>query len=162
MNLIVAVDDSWGIGKNNDLLIRIPEDLKFFKHMTKNKVVVMGRRTFDSLPFKEGLPDRINIVISTQKNYSPKGCIVVHSDDELFKVLSGFASNDIFFIGGASIYNKYYNICDTIYVTKIFSKLDADVFIVNFDALSNYSLSEASDIFTYQDITYQFCTYKKI
>ena len=85
MNLIVAVDSNWAIGYNNSLLVKIPNDMKFFRNQTTGKVIVMGRKTFESFPQKQPLGNRTNIILSSNKNYSVKGAIVVHSIPELKK-----------------------------------------------------------------------------
>ena len=118
MNLIVAVSENYAIGKDNKLLFNLPSDLKYFKEKTLNKVVVMGRRTFNSLPFKP-LKNRINIVLTTDESFTYQGVIVVHSFEELFKELEKYNDDDIFIIGGSSIYNKLLNKCRLAYITKV-------------------------------------------
>ena len=84
MNLIAAVDQNWGIGLKNQLLVRIPEDMKYFRQMTTGKVVVMGRKTLESFPGGQPLSNRTNIVLTTDQNYQKKNAVVVHSLEELF------------------------------------------------------------------------------
>lgn len=87
MNLIAAVDNNWAIGKNNQLLVRIPMDQKFFREMTTGKVVVMGRKTLESFPNSRPLKNRTNIVLTHNPSYEVEGAVVVHSLDELHKEL---------------------------------------------------------------------------
>jgi len=100
MKAIVAVDSNWGIGYKGNLLQRIPEDMRFFRQMTLNKVVVMGRKTFESLPGKEPLKDRVNIILSKSENIEKDGIIICRSVDGLFLELKKYNSDDIFVIGG--------------------------------------------------------------
>ena len=109
MNLIVAVDNKWGIGKNGGLLTHLPTDLKYFKEHTQGKVVVMGRKTLESLPGKKGLPNRVNYVLTTNPDYEAEGCIIVNSEDELFGALEQYDPDDVLLIGGAALYNAYYD-----------------------------------------------------
>ena len=119
MQLIVAVDSNWAIGKNNQLLVRIPMDQKFFRETTTGKVVVMGRKTLESFPNGLPLNNRTNIVLTRNPNYKVKDAIVVHNMDELHKELKKYNSDDIFVIGGEKIYEQLLDECDTAHVTKI-------------------------------------------
>ena len=92
MNLIAAVDNNWAIGKNNQLLVRIPMDQKFFREMTTGKVVVMGRKTLESFPNSRPLKNRTNIVLTHNPSYEVEGAVVVHSLDELHKELEKYNS----------------------------------------------------------------------
>ena len=120
MNLIVAVDRNWAIGKDNKLLVSIPDDMKFFRETTTGKVVVMGRKTLESFPNSKPLPNRVNIVITRDMNYDAKGAVVVHSKEELDKELEKYNSDDIYIIGGESIYRLMLDECDRyIYCNQI-------------------------------------------
>ena len=103
MNLIVNADKNWGIGKNNSLLIRIPEDMKFFRRMTKGNVIVLGRRTLESFPGGTALPDRTNIVLSKKKDLKAGGATVVNDMDALFEKLKEYDDDEIFVVGGESV-----------------------------------------------------------
>ena len=96
MNMIVAVDNNWAIGYKNSLLVKIPRDQKLFQEMTTGKVVVMGRKTLESLPQKQPLQNRINIILSGNKAFKVKGATVVNSIEELLKELKKYNDNDIF------------------------------------------------------------------
>ena len=106
MNLIAAVDENWAIGKNNQLLVRIPADQKFFREMTTGRVVVMGRKTLESFPNGQPLKNRTNIVLTHNKDYAVKDAVVVHSMDELHEELKKYDSDDVFVIGGEKIYEQ--------------------------------------------------------
>ena len=99
MDLIVAAAKSWGIGKDNGLLASLPTDMKYFKEHTMGKVVVMGRKTLESLPGKKGLPKRTNIVLTTNPDYEAERCIIVNSEDELFEKLSEYDPEEVMLIG---------------------------------------------------------------
>ena len=117
MKAIVAVDKLWGIGSNGDLLFHIKEDMKFFKLVTTDRVVVMGRKTFESLPNKEPLKNRINLVITSDKSYNSYDNVIFGTMDEIREEIKKYDSNNIFIIGGASIYSQFIHECDTVYVT---------------------------------------------
>jgi len=161
MNLIVAADNKWGIGRDGGLLASIPTDMKYFKEHTLDKVVVMGRRTLESMPGKRGLPKRINYVLTTNPDYEAERCTVVNSEDELWQELSQYEPDDVFLIGGAALYNKFYKLCDRLYVTKMEADLNADTFIVNFDDDPDYEVESESEPITENGITYRFVVYAK-
>ena len=138
MNAIVAVDNQWGIGKDNDLLFNIPLDMKFFRKTTLNKIVVMGKNTLLSFPESKPLKNRTNIVLSSTM---PKrdDCIVVNSLDELKQKLTEYPSQDVFVIGGAMVYETMLDYCDTIYVTKVDACGNAQVFFPNLLKLEHWA-----------------------
>ena len=162
MNLIVAVDKNWGIGKNNKLLTSIPADMKFFVSKTTGNVVVMGRKTLESFPNKKPLKNRVNIVLTRNPDYQVEGAIVVRSDEELQAELAKYDSEKIFVIGGESIYKKMLNMCDVAYVTKIDYAYDADAHFPNLDEMDNWELAEVGEEETYFDLEYAFCTYRRV
>ena len=99
MNLILSADKNWAIGKDNQLLVRIPSDMKFFREMTTGKVVVMGRKTLESFPNGLPLKNRINIVLTKNLDYKVKGALIVHTKEQLFKELWQYDSKNIYVIG---------------------------------------------------------------
>lgn len=161
MNIIVAVDKNWGIGRDNGLLASIPGDMKFFKDTTTGKVVVMGRKTLESMPGSHGLPNRTNYVLTRDKNYVADRAIVVNSEDELFEALEKYDSNDVFVIGGASLYNRLCGMCDRLLVTKMDADLNADTFIINFDEDERFELVSESEPVTENGVTYRFTEYRR-
>ena len=118
MNLIVAVDSNWAIGKENKLLVSIPQDMKFFRETTKGKVVAMGRKTLESFPGGQPLKNRVNVVLTTDKNYKVKDTVIVHTIEEMLDELKKYDSEDIFVIGGESIYRQLLPYCTKAYITK--------------------------------------------
>ena len=132
MKAIVAVDKNWGIGKGNDLLFSIPLDMAFFREQTKGKVVVMGSKTLKSFPNSKPLKNRINIVFH-RGNENYEGCIVVKDITELGKVLDSYNTDDVFVIGGGSIYSMLIDYCSEALVTKVDADGGAEVFFPNLD-----------------------------
>ncbi len=161
MNLIVAVDNKWGIGRGNGLLASLPTDMKYFKENTLGKVVVMGRKTLESLPGRRGLPKRVNIVLTSQVDYEAERCVVVHSEKELFETLSDYAPDDVFLIGGGQLYTRLYKHCDKLYVTKIDADLDADTFIPNFGEDEDFELVSRSEEISENGLNFRFLIYCK-
>lgn len=161
MNLIVAVDKNWGIGKQNNLLVSIPADMKFFRETTTNKVVVMGRKTLESFPQKQPLKNRTNIVLTTDKNYAVNGAIVVHSLEEMLEELKKYNEDDIYVIGGESIYRQMLPYCKLAHVTKIDHAYEADTFFPNLDSMNEWRVTGISEEQTYFDLEYYFTRYEK-
>ena len=162
MNIIVAVDKNWGIGKDNRLLVSIPADMKFFRTTTTGKVVVMGRKTLESFPGGQPLKNRTNIVLTRDVNYKVKDAVIVHSVEELLEELKKYYSEEVYVIGGDSVYSAMLDHCDTAYVTKIDFAYEADTWFPNLDEREDWSPAEASEEQTYFDLEYQFVKYKKI
>lgn len=161
MNIIASADNNWAIGKNNELLIRIPQDMKRFRQMTTGNVVVMGRKTLESFPNQAPLKDRINIVLTANPNYEVKGAVIVHSMDELQEELQKYNSEDIYVIGGDSIYRQMLDLCDTAYITKIDYAYEADAHLPNLEKDPTWSMTEESEEQTYFDVIYTYQIYKR-
>ena len=162
MNLIAAVDRNWGIGKNNKLLVSIPEDMKFFRTTTSGHVVVMGRKTLESFPNAAPLKNRVNIVLSRDLNYKVDGAIVVHSVEELQEKLKNYSSEEIYVIGGESIYRALLPLCDKAFITYIDYEYDADAHFPNLDEMSDWTKTDSSEEQTYFDLEYYFTTYQRV
>ena len=159
MKAIVAVDLNWGIGYKGNLLQRIPEDLKFFKQITLGKIVVMGKETFESLPGKEPLKDRINIVLNKDRKFTNEKVTICHSLDDLSQELKKYNSNDVFIIGGESVYSQLLPYCTEAYVTKIDNFYVADKYFCNLDKEETWKTVSISDLQTYKDIQFKFIKY---
>ena len=162
MNLIVAVDEKWGIGCDNDLLASIPGDMQYFKEKTTDGVVVMGRRTLESLPKQRGLPKRINYVLTSNSGFEAERCIAVHSEEELFKELEQYDPEHVFIIGGEIIYRKFYKNCDKCFVTKMHADLHADKFMVNLDEDEAFKETWKSEMHSENGIDYEFTLYERV
>ena len=161
MNIIVAVDANWGIGKDGDLLVSIPADKKFFRQETMGKVVVMGRKTLESLPGGRPLPGRVNVVLSRDPEYAPKDTLVAHSEEELDKILAEYDKEDVYVIGGGSIYKLLLSRCSLAHVTRIDRAYEADTWFPNLDEDPEWEITGISDEQTYFDITYHFVRYER-
>ncbi len=141
---IVAVDKKWGIGKKNDLLFHIPEDMKFFRSATLGKTVVMGSNTLRSFPGGKPLPNRTNIVLYPGGE-KRDDCIVVGSFDELAAELKARGDEEIFVIGGAMFYRTMLPYCSDVLVTKVEADGKAEVFFENLDSLANWTCESVSE-----------------
>jgi len=161
MNLIVAVDRNWAIGYKNNLLVRIPADQRYFRNKTINKAVIMGRRTLESMPAGKPLTDRLNVVITSKPDYKVYGAKVVHSVEEALEAVKDYNSEDVYVIGGGSIYSQMLPLCDVAYVTKIDYAYSADTYFPNLDKMEDWVLTEESDEQYYHDLIYTFCKYEK-
>lgn len=157
MNLIVAVDENWGIGKNNDLLISIPEDMKFFRTTTNGKTIIMGRKTLESFPNGNPLKNRENIVLS--KNNINKDVLVFHTIEDILSYVKN--KEDVFVIGGGSIYKQFLPYCNKAYITKISKNFGADIFFPNLDILSDWNITYESEEKIWENISYKFMIYEK-
>ena len=144
MNLIVAVDENWAIGNKNELLISIPADHKFFRQETTGKVVVLGRKTLETFP--QGLPlkNRTNVIMSTNKAYQVKDAVVVHDVEELLEELKKYDTEDIYIVGGESVYRQMLPYCDVAHVTKIDHAYAADAYFPNLDEMPEWQITADS------------------
>ena len=160
MKAIVAVDSNWGIGRDNNLLISIPEDMKFFREKTMGKTLILGRKNLESFPNKKPLKNRRHIVLTRNKDYEADGVEIVYSIDEALEKVKDIDSDDIYVVGGQSVYEDFLNYCDIIYVTKIKKDLNAEKFFPNLDKLENWEKIFESDENKHQEIKYTYTTYK--
>ena len=161
MNIIVAADKNWGIGKNNQLLVSIPADMKMFREETTGKVVVMGRKTLESFPNGMPLVNRVNIVLTENPDYQVKGAKIVHSLAELQEELKQYRSEDVYVIGGEQIYRQMLPYCDTAHMTKIDHAYEADAYFPNLDEKEEWKITATSDEQTYFDLEYTFTKYER-
>lgn len=159
MNFIVAVTNDYAIGKDNNLLFHLPTDLKYFKQTTLNKVVVMGERTYRSLP-KRPLPNRINIVLSDNPNFYDDNIIIVNTVDKLFEEIKKYNPDDVFVTGGASVYNLLMNYCKKAYITKIDKVVPADTYINNIEKMPNWKLVSKSEKYNENQLCFEFLIFE--
>lgn len=158
MKAIFHADKRWGIGKENDLMFSIPKDMKFFRQTTVGKVVVMGLNTLRSFPNGQPLKNRTNIVLSPDDVEGD--LITVHNLDELFEELKKYPPDDVFVIGGASVYRALIPFCSEVLVTKVDADGGADAFVPDLDASPDFELVLASESVEDNGYTLRFCTYK--
>ena len=160
MNLIVVVDNKWGIGKNNNLLFRLKKDMAYFKQTTTGKVVVMGAKTFASFP-RGALPNRVNIVLD-DSGKTHEGTVTVKSVAELDAELTKYPSEEIFVIGGASFYALMLDRCKYAFVTKVAADGDAELFFPNLDEKNNWQLLEQTEPIVDGEYEITFCKYENM
>ncbi|MBQ7359130.1 MAG: dihydrofolate reductase [Lachnospiraceae bacterium] len=161
MNLVVAVDENWAIGNKNQLLVRIPNDMKQFRELTTGKVVVLGRKTLETFPQGQPLKNRTNIILTTDPKYQVKDAIVVHSIEELLETLKNYDDEDIYIIGGDSVYKQMLPYCNVAHVTRIDHAYEADRYFPNLDKDPEWVITADSDEQYYFDLTYQFVKYER-
>ncbi len=135
LSIIAAIGDNRELGNKNTLLWHIPEDMKRFKTLTTNHAVIMGRKTFESIG--KPLPNRLNIVITNDLKFSFPGILVAHSLNEAISLANRPISEELFIIGGASIYTQAINQADKLYLTKVKGTFDADAFFPDYSRFSN-------------------------
>lgn len=158
---IVAVDNNWGIGFNGELLERIPDDLKRFKQLTDDSTVVMGRKTWDSLP-KKPLPNRFNIIVTSQEVDDNDIDIKHSSMEEVKAFLELDLGIPVFIIGGGMIYRELLPYCQEVYVTKILKDHDnADTYFPNLDEMEEWEQDESSETYNYNGVNYQYQHYRR-
>lgn len=143
MTLILVMDNDCAIGKNGDLLYRLPEDMKHFRETTKNSTVIMGRKTYESFP-KRPLPDRENLVLS-RNSKKIDGARVFPDIKSLLKYANSL-ENRVFVIGGGEIYEQLLPHCDEALVTRVYESFGGDVFFTDIEHSPDWVLAEASPV----------------
>ena len=156
MNAIVAVDKNWAIGNKGKLLVSIPNDMKRFRELTTGKVVVLGRKTMATFPNGQPLKNRTNIVLTKDSEYSAGDAIIVHSIDELLEELKNYPTEDVYIIGGDSVYKQMLPYVDTCEVTKIRWGYEADSYFPNLEKDDEWKIEDESEEQTYFDTEYTF------
>ena len=163
MNLIVAVDENWAIGRGGDLLAHMKEDMKFFRNTTKGHVVLMGRKTLDSFPGGQPLKNRTNIVLTANPEFEREGVIVVHSIEELLAEAKKYPAEELFVIGGGRVYEELLPYCTKAYITHIHKTFEgADTWFPNLLEDGAWKLTETGESFEQDDFTYTFTTYERV
>ena len=170
MVAIACVDAKNGIGKDGKLLISIPEDMNFFRTTTKDHIVIMGRKTLFSFKDRMPLKNRINIVFTSnmtlKENYKDIDNIFFVNDINelnayLTKLKKEYPDKKAFVIGGASIYDKLIDLCDTCLITKLDKEFPADTYFPNLES-HGFLITKESDEYSYNNIKYKFLTYQKL
>ena len=161
MYAIVAVDEKWGIGRDNGLLFRLSADLKRFRSLTEGHTVLMGRKTLESFPNKKPLPNRVNIVLTKNKDYQAEGVVLCHDLAELPAVLENYAGKQVFVAGGGTVYAQLLPQCERAYVTKIYQTYPADTAFPNLDENPDWELEEKGEMQEEKGVRFSFDVYKK-
>ena len=157
MNLIVAVDENWAIGKGGDQLVYIRADLKRFKELTTGHPVILGRKTLATFPGGRPLKGRRNLILSATPGYEVEGAEVFADVDSLLAE----APEDAFVIGGESVYRTLLDRCDTAYVTKIQAAFPADRYFPNLDAHPDWETAEQGEMLEEEGNRFRYVTYRK-
>lgn len=166
MNLIFAVDGNWKIGYNGQMLVEIEEDLHRFRRITEGHIVIMGRKTMEALPNQQPLENRINIIVTRNKDFTKEGFIVVNSLEDLFPLLKEInpdKEKEVFVTGGGTIARQLLLFCNKAYITKIFRDFrDTDTFIPNLDLDPDWEMVEESGVYRQDDTYYRYIDYKRV
>ena len=157
MNLIVAVDQNWAIGKDGDQLVYLKEDLKRFRTLTSGHTVILGRKTLATFPGGRPLKNRRNLILSRNPQFQAEGAEVFSSVEELVQQADG----DAFVIGGASVYEQLLPYCDTAYITKIHAGFPADTYFPDLDKSEDWEIIEESESLEQDGIAYHYVTYRR-
>ena len=159
ISIIVAIAENWAIGKNNDLLWHISGDLKRFKKLTEGNYVIMGKKTFFSLPAGP-LKNRTNIVISDVKDEQFEGCVMAYSIEEAIEKCNADCEN--FIIGGGMVYSQFLPYANKLYLTRVHKNFDADIFFPEID-FAKWELIHKEDISEDQqnEFSYSYETYER-
>lgn len=158
MELIVAVYDDWGIGKNGTQPIALSADRKFFRETTRGAMVIVGRRTVEDFPGQKPLPGRENVMLTRTKRAYP-GFTMAASPEDAAAIAK--TADRAMVIGGGSIYRQMLPLCDTAYVTKVHAQVESDTFFPNLDADGNWRLEQLLQSGVENGITYEMCLYKR-
>ncbi|MCR5477398.1 MAG: dihydrofolate reductase [Lachnospiraceae bacterium] len=161
MILLVAADKNWAIGRNGELLVRIPADHKRFRQLTEGGTVIFGRKTLMTLPQGQPLELRDNIVLSRDINFTVRGARMAHSVEEVLEMVKDLPQDRVFVVGGESIYRAFLPHCDTAMVTRIDYRYQADAYFPNLDASDAWEKVEESDELTCFDLCYHYVTYRR-
>ena len=157
---ILHADKKWGIGKRNDLMFSLPLDMKFFRTTTKGHVVAMGENTLLSFPESKPLKNRTHIVLSADPTHNYEGVINVHSFEEFLRLIKEYSSNeDVYIIGGASIYNQTLPYVDEVLLTKVDADGGAEVFFHNLDEDDNFECVSEGEVINDNGYNIRFTKY---
>ena len=161
ISAIVCVDKNWGIGKNNDLLFNLKEDMKFFREKTKDKIVFCGYNTLLSFPGSKPLKNRSTIVLCP-KEIERDDCFCVHDFDEAVRLLKELSkTQEVFVIGGAMVYHSMLPYYDRVYVTKVDTcDKEATAFFPNLED-ENFKIIYESQLLNENNLMFKFCTFTK-
>lgn len=161
MNLIAAVDKNWGIGYRGRLLVKIPLDQQWFQNTTKGRIIVAGRKTLETFPNGMPLPARKNIILTENENFQIKGAQITHSVQETMELLNNYKSEDIYIVGGESIYKQFLPYCHVAYITRIDYVYEADAYFPNLEAMPEWRLTADSEEQTYFNLEYTFQKFER-
>ena len=160
MNAIAAVDKNWAIGREGGLLFRLPTDMKHFRDLTAGGTVILGRKTLETFPGGKPLQDRRNIVITRNSDFTRAGCDIVGCYDQALGLTVDPESDDVWVIGGGSVYTALLPKCRRVYLTKVDAAAgNADTFFPNLDKLPGWKIEAVSEPVEENGVTYRFVDY---
>ena len=158
MELIVAVYDDWGIGKDGTQPVALSSDRKFFREATRGAMVIVGRRTIEDFPGQKPLPGRVNVAL-TRSSMEIPGFTVCHSPEEAAELAK--TAQRAMVIGGGSIYKQMLPLCDTAYVTKVHCTPESDTYFPNLDADPAWELAEVLQKGEEDGVSFEMCLYRR-
>lgn len=158
MDAIVAVYDDWGIGANGTQPVAVSADRKFFRSTTKGAAVIVGRKTLADFPGGQPLPKRRNIVL-TRQDVSMDGVEIAHSPGEAAQMVAGM--ENVFVIGGGSVYRQMLPMCEKVYVTKVHATPESDTFFPNLDEEDGWKMTGILESGEENGIRYEMCLYER-
>ena len=162
MKAIAAVDQNWAIGYKDQLLTQIPDDMRMFRAETTGKVIIYGRKSLLTFPNQKPLKNRTNIIFSRNPDLIVPGGIVVHNVEEMEKITARFDPEDVYVIGGGSIYSLLLDLCDTALITKIEHTYTADTWFPNLDEDPNWQHSTVGKTEIHNGLEYHFDRYRRV
>lgn len=160
MNCIVNVTNDWGIGRDGALAVSIRADLRRFRDLTTGHTVVLGRKTLATFPGGRPLKNRENIILTRSAAFSCEGARVMHSTDEILAYARAHGHDDLWIIGGESVYRQLVPYCSMAYVTRTFLSVPVDAYFPDLDALPNWSVAEELEAKEENGVRYQFVNYR--
>ena len=161
MHIVVAVDENWGIGYENKLLVSVPADMKNFRAITTGKTVILGRKTLETFPGAKPLPKRRNIILSTNQEYQVEGAEIAHSVEELQRLLADTPDEEVCVIGGASIYQLLLPYCHKATITKFHKGFPADTYFPNLDEDPSWEITNTSETMEHEGMQFVFVEYTR-
>ena len=166
MNLIFAVDGNWKIGYEGGMLVHIDEDLHRFRRITEGNIVIMGRKTLEAIPGQKPLENRINILVTRNKEYKKDGFYIINSLEDLHPLLREINPNKekkVFVTGGGTIARQLLLFCNKAYITKVFMDFpEADTFIPNLDLDPDWKMTKVSEVYRQDEIYYKYVDYERV
>ena len=166
MNCIAAVSSEWGLGKDNQLLFHIPEDMKRFRRLTTGGTLILGRKTLESFPGGRPLPDRRHLVLSRQTDYQPEGVEVFHSAAEILETVRHLPEEHVWVSGGGEIYRAFLPYCKTAYITFVHASPEADTFFPDLTGASGWELTRSDELSCFESageqLFFRFCEYTNL
>ncbi len=161
MDIVVAVYENWGIGLNGSQPVVVKADRRHFREVTGTGTVILGRKTLEDFPGGKPLKGRRNIILTRDAEFTVEGGEVVHSVDEAVRAVEGEDPDQVFVIGGESVYRQLMPYCRRAFVTKIYDEPPADAFFPDLDELEEWHAADTGPVMTEEDIKYQFITYER-